>query len=278
MSSVAVVGSGRTGLICAAELARKSVNVTLIERLPQPGGQEPEPDVGGLVKAASEAGVRWELGTMAVSYLNGQLQTLGVEGAATRHFDALLVASGCRPATRGELGIAGARCAGVVPGPVALHLTESGVLLGRYPVILGGGQLALECTDLLLRAGAQHVVVVAPEGPQVEFPTGVEIHEGWMITSVQGSLGRVTGVTVDSPGETITCDAVILAFQRRPARNIEGAVFDGESVVFCHSTVDPKDEIDAREKASAAVAEALDVLAARVGRAPSGNASNTEAH
>ena len=34
MPSVAVVGSGQTGLICAADLARKGIEVTLVERLP----------------------------------------------------------------------------------------------------------------------------------------------------------------------------------------------------------------------------------------------------
>jgi thioredoxin reductase len=260
MSSVAVVGSGQTGLICAAELARQGIEVTLVERLPQLGGQEPEPDIARLVGAVHDAGVHCELGTMAVSFAEGQLQTLGVDGAAALRADVLLVATGTRPATRGELRIAGARCAGVVSGPVALHLTETGVLLGRSPVVLGGGQLASECVELLLRAGAQRVTVVAPDGLQTQFPNGAEIHEGWMVTSISGCLGRVTSVTVDSPGETISCDAVILAHQRRPTRNIEGAVFEGASVVFCHSIVDPKDEADARHAAEAAVAEVFEAL------------------
>ena len=164
---------------------------------------------------------------MAVRYSDRQLQTLGVKGAATVRADALVVATGTRPATRGELRIAGARCAGVVSGPVALHLTVAGVLLGRSPVILGGGQLAAQCSGLMLHAGAQRVTVVAPEGLLTEFPSGVQIHEGWMITSISGSLGRVTSGCRRwiHPGETISCDAVILPFQRRPTRNIGGRRF-----------------------------------------------------
>jgi Pyridine nucleotide-disulphide oxidoreductase len=260
MSSVAVVGSGQSGLICAERLARQGVDVTLVERLPQLGGQEPEANIGRLVSAVHNARVRCDLGTMAVSFQDGKLQTLGIDGAATRRFDALVVATGTRPATRGELGIAGARCAGVVPGPVTLHLVESGVLLGRYPVILGGGQLASECAGLLLRAGALRVTVVAPDGLHTPFPDGVVAHQGWMITSIDGSLGRVASVTLDSPGETLSCDAVVLAFQRRATRNIEGAVFAGAGVVFCHSMADPRLESEARQNAEAAVVQVSELI------------------
>jgi D-hydroxyproline dehydrogenase subunit alpha len=262
MSRVAVVGSGQTGLNCAERLARQGTAVTLFERLPALGGQEPESDIDRLVASAHAARVNCVLGTMAVSLADGKLQTLGVEGAAVHDIDALLVATGARPATRGELGIAGARCAGVVSGPVALHLIKAGVLIGRSPVVLGGGQLACECATLLIRAGSTRVTVVAPGGLLTEFPSGAEIHEGWMIKTISGSLGRVAGITVDSPGETLTCDAVILAHQRRPIRNIEGAVFEGEHVVFCHSTADPKSEADAREAAEIAVDEVREALVA----------------
>jgi pyruvate/2-oxoglutarate dehydrogenase complex dihydrolipoamide dehydrogenase (E3) component len=276
MSSAAVIGSGQCGLISAERLAREGVEVTLIERLPALGGQEPEADIGRLVNAVRDAGVRCEMGCVAVRFEDGDLQTLGVNGAARRHVDVLVTATGTRPATRGELGIAGARCAGVVAGSVAVHLTASGVLLGYDPVVLGGGQLASECADILLRAGARRVTVVAPNGLLTEFPKGVETHEGWMITHITGSLGRVSSVTLDSPGETLSCDAVILAHQRRPTRNIEGAAFDGEGIVFCYSSADPKREQDARQAAEAAVTQVSAILAS-AGPASSRSASTREA-
>jgi pyruvate/2-oxoglutarate dehydrogenase complex dihydrolipoamide dehydrogenase (E3) component len=276
MSSVAVVGSGQSGLICAERLAQRGIDVLLVERLPILGGQEPEADIDRLVGAAHASGVRCELGTMAVRFLEGDLQTLGIDGAATHHVDALVVATGTRPATRGELGIAGDRCAGVIPGPVALHLVEAGVLCGRYPVILGGGQLASECADLLLRAGATRVTVVAPDGLHTAFPAGVETHPHWAIASIHGSR-RVSSVTLDSPGETLACDAVILASERRPLRNIEGAVFDGPGVVFCHSTADPKQESNARQTAETAIAQVEELLGP-INSKPSTSAPTREAH
>lgn len=260
MFSVAVVGSGQSGLICAERLAHRGIDVTLVERLPQLGGLQPEADIDHLVGAVRAAGIRCELGTMAVRFQDGNLQTLGIDGAATRRVDALVVTTGTRPATRAELGVAGDRCAGVLPGPVALHLIESGVLPGRYPIIVGGGQLAAECAVLLIRAGAVRVTVVAPDGLHARFPDGVETHAHWTITSIHGSR-RVSSVTLDSPGETLACDAVILASGRRPLRNIEGAVFEGPSVVFCHSTADPKREENALQTAQTAVAQVDEVLA-----------------
>jgi D-hydroxyproline dehydrogenase subunit alpha len=262
MSEVAVVGSGRSGLLCAEGLARQGLKTLLIERLPAAGGQEPEPHIGRLARQVRDAGVRFKLGTTAVRWRAGQLETLGVDGAEREPFGVLVVATGTRPATRAELGISGDRCAGVVPGSVALHIVASGVLLGKSPLVLGGGQLAAECASLLLRAGSHRMTVVAPDGVRCAFPAGVELHSGWMVRSVHGK-GRVSAVTLSAPGETLVCDAVILAHERRPARNIEGAVFAGEGVVFCQSTADPKSESDARRVAEAAAAEARKVLSTR---------------
>jgi pyruvate/2-oxoglutarate dehydrogenase complex dihydrolipoamide dehydrogenase (E3) component len=259
VSRVAVVGSGQSGLICAERLARRGIDVLLVERLPALGGQEPEADIDRLVTAVRTAGVRCALATLAVQFQGGSLQTLGVDGAAKHPIDVLVVATGTRPASRAELGISGDRCAGVTPGPVALHLIAGGVLLGRRPVVLGGGQLASECAAFALRAGASRVTVVAPHGLHAEFPDGVETHPHWAIASIHGSP-RVSSVTLDSPGETLACDAVILASERRPVRNIEGAVFDGSGVVFCHSTADPKRESNARETAETAVARVGELL------------------
>ncbi len=257
---VAVVGSGQCGLICATMLALRGVDVALCERLPQLGGQEPEPDVGHLIAEVHAAGVCCRPGTMAVSYLAGELATLGVDGADANAVDAIVVATGTRPATRAELGIAGDRCAGVLPAPVAFHLIRSGVLPGRSPVVLGGGEMAAESCDLLRRAGAQLVTVVAPNGLCCPFPAGVAVNEGWMITSINGGLGRVESVTVDVPGKTVISDAVILAHDPRPVRNIEGAVSEADGVVFCHSLAEPKRKSVARREAEEAAAEVMELL------------------
>jgi len=161
-ASALVVGAGRSGLLAARMLAREGLAVTLVERLPAAGGQEPEPAASGLAKAARRAGVDFVLGTLAVSLSGPVVETLGIGGAGSYRPDALVVATGTRPATVGELGVTGDRCAGILPGSAMIHLVESGVLPGWRPVVLGGGDLARHCAELCLRAGAHAVSVVSP--------------------------------------------------------------------------------------------------------------------
>lgn len=73
MTDVMVAGGGRCGLHASRMLAERGLTVTLVERLPQAGGQEPERDAATLVKAAQAAGVKLVLGTLAVEYRNGSL-------------------------------------------------------------------------------------------------------------------------------------------------------------------------------------------------------------
>ena len=77
MSDVVVAGAGRTGILVSRMLAERGIGVTLVERLPAPGGQEPETDAAQLARAASRAGVRMMLGTLAAEFRQGQVHTLG---------------------------------------------------------------------------------------------------------------------------------------------------------------------------------------------------------
>ena len=104
MSSVVVAGSGQRGLICAAKLAAAGMDVVVVERLPHPGGQEPERTTERLAKAARQAGARFVLGTLAVQYDGTVVDVLGVDGAGSLPCNVLVVATGSRPATRAELG------------------------------------------------------------------------------------------------------------------------------------------------------------------------------
>ena len=202
------------------------------------------------------------LGTLAVQWAFGAVHTLGVGGAGMRPADVLVVATGTRPATRGELGIAGDRFAGILPGSAALHLTESGVLLGRRPVVLGGGSLAASCVHALGHAGADQITVVAPDGivhPGIREAD--QVLSGWNVAAALGDprLDAVTLVAGTSRLQ-ITADALILAHRRVAMRNIEQATDPTPGVVFCHSRADPKSLDDARTMASRAVDEALSYL------------------
>jgi len=260
-ASALVVGAGRSGLLAARMLAREGLAVTLVERLPAAGGQEPEPAASGLAKAARRAGVDFVLGTLAVSLSGPVVETLGIGGAGSYRPDALVVATGTRPATVGELGVTGDRCAGILPGSAMIHLVESGVLPGWRPVVLGGGDLARHCAELCLRAGAHSVSVVSPAERAFASGRGIDTYDGWRLVSIHG-WPRVDHVVIERDGQVarVTGDAVILAHQRRAMRNIEGAIRDGGLVVGCHSTADPKTADDAERTAREATQHVLELV------------------
>lgn len=262
MADIVVVGAGQTGVCTARFLAQSGAAVTLVERLPAPGGQEPEPAAHRLAREALDAGVTPLFGTLAVEWRNSAVITLGVQGTDRLPCRALVIASGTRPATRGEMGIAGDRCAGIIPGSAAIHLTESGVLLGRHPVVTGGGGLASKCASLVLEAGAEQVTVVAEDGVRVPPLSRARMFSGTKVVSVHGPA-RVAAVVLERQGyrERILADALILASGRVPMRNVEGAVMPAPGVVFAHSSADPKQLSDAEKVGRRAAEEALKLLA-----------------
>jgi NADPH-dependent 2,4-dienoyl-CoA reductase/sulfur reductase-like enzyme len=260
-ASALIAGAGRSGLLAARMLAEEGLAVTLVERLPAPGGQEPEPATRGLAKAARRAGADFVLGTLAVSLSGPVVETLGIGGAGSYRPGALVVATGTRPATAGELGVTGDRCAGILPGSAMIHLVESGVLPGWRPVVLGGGDLARHCAELCLRAGARGVSVVSPTERVFAAGPGMDTYDGWRLISTHG-WPRVDHVLIERDGQVarVTGDAVILAHQRRAMRNIEGAIRDGGLVVGCHSTADPKTADDAERTAREATQHVLELI------------------
>jgi D-hydroxyproline dehydrogenase subunit alpha len=224
---VAVIGAGIAGLAAAEQLAARA-DVVVLDRLPVPGGVLPFdlPAVRTLAGRCDSAGVRWLLGTTAVRWERGRLLAAGPRGIEWLPAARLVFAGGCRPATAAELPLAGPRLAGVLPAPVAIHLAEAKVTLGRRVVIVGTGDWARAAREAI--AGQRsRVTVIAPEAAgAVGFPHDALI-SGWVPVAVSGR-GRVSALTLQRSGQqhVLDCDAVVLAASARPLRNVDGAIFE----------------------------------------------------
>jgi thioredoxin reductase len=255
--TVAVVGAGITGLACAAELG-KHERVEVFDRIPVPGGVHGwrAPETVALHGAALRAGATTRLGVTAIRWDGDRLLAVGPDGVHRLPAAALVIAAGARPRTRAELGIAGGRPAGVVPAPVACHLAENGLLVGRRPCVVGGGDWAVHACRELLAAGADAVTVLAPGGPLRPLPDRVEVAEAGAPTAVEGGP-RVTALLAD---ERIACDAVVLAHGLVPLRNVDGAVWEAPGVVYAQPLADPATVAGAREAGVRAAAEVRALL------------------
>ena len=224
---VAVVGAGVAGLAAAEELARRG-DVVVLDRLPVPGGvlHYDHRGVKELATRCASAGVRWLLGTTAVRWEQGRLLAVGPQGIEWLAASHLVFAGGSRPATMAELPVAGPRLAGVLPAPVAIHLAEARVTLGRRVVILGQGAWAEAAHEAI--AGQRSHITVVTRDPADGAPFRHDAFiSGWTPVAVAGR-GRVSVLTLEKSGQQIVldCDAVILAASPRPLRNVDGAIFE----------------------------------------------------
>ena len=104
--------------------------------------------------------------------------------------------------------------------------------------------------------GATGVTVVAPDGVQTSFPPDgrVLVRTGSPVVGVTGSP-RVESVRL-AGGEEIACDALVLGHGLVAVRNVDGAVWDGERVVFAQPLADPA-SVAGAERAGREAAEAV---------------------
>jgi len=225
---VLVIGTGLTGLSAASELAQFGP-VTVVERLPAPGGQAgfESPEVRRLFAECAAEGVRFVLGSTALRWSAGQLLVVGPRLTTWLEGSWLVFAGGSRPATPAEIGLLGRRVAGVYSATVAHHLLEAGVTIGRRPVVSGYGDWVDVILPQLRHLSAQ-ITLVGGGSCASAAPLDVRHWPGYRPVQVHG-FDRVNRVTVTDGQSTheIACDAVVLAGDLRPLRNVDGAIRDG---------------------------------------------------
>ncbi len=162
---VAVIGAGPAGLACAEKLALRGHHATIFEALPEPGGMAAVgiPDYR-LPRAVlrREAALIEQLGVQIV--YNKRLGEPGFTWADLRGmgFHAIFLGIGAHHSNR--LGAEGEDNAykGFVHGVHFLRAIALGheVMLGRKIVVVGGGNVAIDCVRSALRLGFEDVNLV----------------------------------------------------------------------------------------------------------------------
>ncbi len=242
---IAIIGAGPAGLTAAYYLARLGHRVTVFEA---------QPEAGGMLHYAIP---EFRLPKAVLRREIDQIRGLGVEFRYNQRvgkditlkeimagkFSALYIATGAHEDMK--LDVPGEELQGVYPGMKFLRDVAMGrpPVMGREVVVVGGGNVAIDCARVLLRLGANVTILyrrIKEEMPALKE----EIHEA-EIEGVQfvflgaphalkGTGGRVSGIEVmqmrmgaydiagritpEPTGKTrlLKCDAVVTAIGGRP--------------------------------------------------------------
>ena len=180
---VAVVGAGPAGLSCAYYLALKGYPVTIFERLGEPGGMAamgipdyrlPRDIVGYEAEILKRLGVE-------IRYNTAVGKDITLSQIFDRGYKALFIGVGAQ--TNTPMGVEGEDKGyqGFIPG--VYYLLE--INLGRDPypegkkvVVVGGGNVAIDCVRSSFRIGKADVNLVYRRTKKEMPADRVEIHDG----------------------------------------------------------------------------------------------------
>ncbi|MFX1344816.1 MAG: FAD-dependent oxidoreductase [Promethearchaeota archaeon] len=252
---VAIIGSGPAGLAAAYDLIRLGYGVMIFEALSIAGGmlavgipehRLPRDILNRDIDYIKTLGV--EIKTKAAIDLNQGLSDLLTQG-----YGAVLVAIGAHKGKK--LNIPGADLEGVLVGTSFMRDVNLGknVNLGNKVMVIGGGNVAMDCARAARRLGAAEVGVSCLECCD-DMPAdileveqareeGINIYDSRTFTKIVSNNGKVSGVgcleitgcTFDDDGEahfdvvsdeehTLEADTVIFAIGQVPEVNNSGII------------------------------------------------------
>ncbi|MFX1521202.1 MAG: FAD-dependent oxidoreductase [Promethearchaeota archaeon] len=243
---IAIIGSGPAGLAAAYDLIRLGYNVTIFEALPSVGGmlavgipdhRLPRDILNRDIDYIRALGV--EIKTNSPIDLNQGINDL------LKNYGAVLVAIGAHKGKK--LNIPGADLDGVLVGTTFMRDVNLGkeVKVGKKVIVIGGGNVAMDCARTARRLGATEVGVSCLECCD-DMPAdiaevdqareeGIEIYDSRTFTKIISNNSKVagigcleiTGCTFDDNGEahfdvvgdeehTLEADTVIFAIGQVP--------------------------------------------------------------
>lgn len=163
---IAIVGSGPAGLTAAYFLAGRGYQVTIFEMLPEPGGMAavgipdyrlPRQILRDEIKTIEDSGV-------TIVYEKALGATFTLDDLMSEGFRAVFIGMGCH--CHKSMGIEGEDkgYSGYVPGVYFLRNINLGLLdevpKGRKIVVVGGGNVAIDCVRIALRIGFKEAHLV----------------------------------------------------------------------------------------------------------------------
>jgi NADH-quinone oxidoreductase subunit F len=199
---VAVLGAGPAGLGCGYYLVLLGYDVTVFEKQPEAGGlmryaipdyRLPRKYVAKEVRNLERLGLKIRTNTTIG-------KDLTVADLRRQGFEAFFVSVGASKEIMPK--IPGVDLPGVEPGTRFLERASKGESLkvGDNVIVIGGGDVAIDCARIALRLGAKHVAVVYRR-TRKEMPTNPhEIHEAEQEGVKVEFLANIVGVRQASNG------------------------------------------------------------------------------
>jgi len=248
---VAVIGGGAAGLAAAIKAKEKGIeSIVILERNEELGGILPQcihtgfglrhfkenltgPEyISRFIKKVEDLQIESKLDTMVLEITPDKkiLAVNSIDGLLELQAKAIVLAMGCRERTRGALGIAGTRPAGILTAGTAQRLMDiEGYMPGAKVVILGSGDVGLIMARRFVMEGAkvEAVVEILPYASglsrnvvQCLEDFNIPLLLEHTVTSIHGT-DRVEAVTVakvdvnwrpiQETERTIKCDTLILS-------------------------------------------------------------------
>jgi len=266
---IAVIGGGAAGLAAAIRAKEKGIeNIVILERNEELGGILPQcihtgfglsyfkenltgPEyISRFIKKVEDLQIEYKLDTMVLEITADKkiIAVNSIDGLFEFQAKAIVLAMGCRERTRGALGIAGTRPAGILTAGTTQRLMDiEGYMPGGKVVILGSGDVGLIMARRLVMEGAkvEAVVEILPYASglsrnvvQCLEDFNIPLLLKHTVTSIHGT-DRVEAATVakvdanwrpiQETERTIACDTLILSVGLIPENELSrsaGIVLD----------------------------------------------------
>ncbi len=205
-SKVAIIGSGPAGLSAAYDLIRLGYAITIFEALPIVGGM--------LSVGIPEHRLPREVLQRDIDYIKAlgvEIKTNspidledGIEDLFKQEYGAVLIAIGNHKGTK--LKIPGVELEGTLVGTSFMRDVNLGkdVKVGNKVIVIGGGNVAMDCARTARRLGAAEVAVSCLEccddmpatASEVEHAReeGIQIHDSHTFIRIEGDNGKISGL------------------------------------------------------------------------------------